>query len=184
MTSTPRAGRWHIDPRSAQVAFAGRATRFSPVVQARFLSVEGTVDAGADAHGVTADVTVDVTVDVRSMTSGNRAWDDLVAAVDPFAAGRFPTARYRSTAVRWHGGTATVDGLLTLRGVERPVRLDAEHALSACGERLVLRGTGELDREEFGVRLEVPGAALVIPRRLRLSLDVVAVHDDALALAA
>jgi polyisoprenoid-binding protein YceI len=180
MTSTPRAGRWQIDTSTAHVAFAGRATRFSPTVQARFLSVEGTVQAGP----APTDAVVDVTVDVRTMTSGNRAWDDLVAAVDPFAATRFPTARYRSTAVSWHGGSATVDGVLTLRGVERPVRLQAEHALSSCGGRLVLRGSGEVDREAFGVRLDVPGAALVIPRRLRLSLDVVAVHDDALALAA
>lgn len=179
-TTSPRAGRWLIDPASATIAFSGRATRFSPTVAARFLGVEGVVAAGDRPE----DALVDVAVDVRTMTSGNRAWDDLVAAVDPFAAGRFPTARYRSSAVRWRGGLAFIDGSLELRGVRRSVPLDAEHQLLPGGDRLVVRASGEVDREAFGVRCDVPGAALVMPRRLRLSIEVVAVHEDALALAA
>lgn len=178
--TTPRPGRWAIDPAGATVAFAGRATRLSPTVSARFLGVDGSVLAGADPQ----DAVVDVEVDVRTMTSGNRAWDDLVAAVDPFGAESWPTARYRSTSVRWRGELAFIDGELELRGVRRRVPLDAVHALSPCGTRLAVRASGEVDREAFGVRCDIPGAALVIPRRLRLSIDVVAVHDEALALVA
>ena len=178
--TTPRPGRWTIDPASATVAFSGRATRFSPTVSARFLGVEGAVLAGESPD----DAVVDVEVDVRTMTSGNRAWDDLVAAVDPFGAGTWPTARYRSTAVRWRGGLAFLDGELELRGVRRRVPLDAEHVLSPCGTRLAVRASGEVDREAFGVRCDIPGAALVIPRRLRLSIDVVAVHEREAVLAA
>ena len=180
MTATPRAGRWHIDPSTATVAFSGRATRFSPTVAARFTTVAGAVEAG---HGP-EDAVVDVAVDVRSMTSGNRAWDDLVAAVDPFGAGQHPTARYTSTTVRWRRGLAFIDGDLEIRGVRRRVPLDAEHEVSACGSRLLVRASGEVDREAFGVRCDIPGAALIMPRRLRLSIDVVAVHEDAFALAA
>ncbi len=180
MTTSPRAGRWLIDPTTATVAFTGRASRFSPTVSARFLGVEGVVAAGEDPQ----DAQVDVAVDVRTMTTGNRAWDDLVTAVDPFAAARFPTARYRSTAVRWRGDLAFIEGELELRGVRRRLVLDAEHQVLPGGDRLVVRAGGELDREAFGVRCDVPGSALFLPRRMRLSIDVVAVHEDALALAA
>ena len=40
-----------------------------------------------------------VEVDVTSMTTGNRAWDEVIGAVDPFDAGRFPLAVYESTRV-------------------------------------------------------------------------------------
>jgi polyisoprenoid-binding protein YceI len=164
---------WQLDPARTVVAFCGRATRFSPTVRARFASVTGEVlTTGSDTSVV-------VDIDVRSMTSGNRAWDDVVGALDPFCADAFPTATYRSTAVVWHGSEAVVDGVLRLRGVERPVRLAARYDDLDDGRRLRIRAGAGIDREAFGVRCDVPGAGLLVPRRLELSVDVVAVHADA-----
>jgi polyisoprenoid-binding protein YceI len=176
---TPQAGRWRLEPSATTVAFSGRATRFSPTVQARFPEVAGFVLAD-DAPG---GAVVDVRIGVGSMTSGNRGWDELVATVDPFQAARFPTARYRSTSVQWHGTEAVIDGVLALRGVQRPVRLQARHEVAPCGTRLTLAATGEIDREQFGVRCDIPGAALLVPRRLRLTVDAVLVHEGALVAA-
>ena len=175
----PRPGRWLLDPATAAVAFSGRATRFSPTVAAQFRRVQGCVVAG-DGGGRT---TVEVEVDVRSMTSGNRAWDDVVAAVDPFGAREHPVAVYRSTAVAWRGARADVDGVLELRGVRRPVRLAVETVLAPSGSRMALRASGEVDREAFGLRFDVPGAALLVPRRLALRIEVEVVHDGALVAA-
>jgi polyisoprenoid-binding protein YceI len=161
-----------IDPSSAIVGFTGKASLLAPTVSARFAGVTGSVLVRAD---VTAS-DVDVEVDVTTMTSGNRAWDDLVSAVDPFGASSFPTASYRSTSVRWHGDRADVSGYLVLRGVERSVPLTTRHSVSACGERLHLSAEGRINREQFGVRFDVPGAGLLIPRDLTLTVSVVALH--------
>jgi polyisoprenoid-binding protein YceI len=171
----PTAGRWSLDTRTADVAFTGRASRLAPPVSARFRGVSGVVAAGDHPD----DVVVDVEVDVRTMTSGNRAWDDLVAAVDPFCVRRFPTARYRSTRVVRPGGTAVLDGVLTLRGVHQPLQLTVRRVAHRGDDRLVVSACGEIDREAFGVRLDLPGARLLVPRRLQLSIDVVAVHERA-----
>ena len=89
-TDAPPAGTWAIDPGRAGVAFSGRAGFLAPTISARFATVSGEVTVGAE-HGVR------VEVDVTSMTTGNRAWDDVLGAVDPFDTGRFPLAVYEST---------------------------------------------------------------------------------------
>jgi hypothetical protein len=48
--------------------------------------------------------------------------------------------------------------------------------VSACGERLHLSAEGRINREQFGVRFDVPGAGLLIPRDLTLTVSVVALH--------
>jgi polyisoprenoid-binding protein YceI len=164
----PREGLWVLDPSAATVGFTGRASRLAPAVSARFAGVTGSLLVRAD---VTASQ-VDVEVDVTTMTSGTRAWDELVTAVDPFEAETFPTATYRSSTIRWHGDRADVVGELTLRGVTRPVPLTARHSVSADGERLTLTAEGSVDRSEFGVRCDIPGAVLLIPRRLTLQIAV------------
>jgi len=164
----PRPGLWVIDPSTATVGFTGKASLLAPTVSARFTGVTGSVLVREDV----AASEVDVEVDVTTMTSGNRAWDDLVSAVDPFGACSFPTASYRSASVRWHGDRADVAGHLVLRGVTRAVPLTARHSVAADGERLTLTAEGSLDRSEFGIRCDVPGADLLIPRRMTLQIAV------------
>ena len=176
-TESP-SGRWLLDPRTADVAFSGRASRLSPTVRARFTGVRGAVLCD------TTGTRVEVDVDVRTMTAGNRAWDEVLATVDPFACHDHPTARYRGVAADWRDGAARVEGELALRGVVRPVTLRARHTSSRCGRRLAVQAEGEVDREAFGVRLDVPGAALFLPRRLQLVIRVDAVQDLATLVAA
>lgn len=176
-TAPPTTGRWAVDPCTADVSFSGRASRLSPVVRARFTGVEGTVVADRDG------TEVDVEVDVRTLTTGNRGWDELLAAVDPFRVEQFPVARYRGTAVAWRDGAARVEGELSLRGVVRPVALDVRHSASPCGRRLLVQAEGEVDRDAFGVRCDVPGAALLVPRRLRLAIRVSAEAEVAVPVA-
>ncbi|MEM1065719.1 MAG: YceI family protein [Pseudomonadota bacterium] len=66
-----------------------------------------------------------------------------------------PTVRFESTAVRAIGDTAEVDGNITIRGVTRPITLNAEvfrPAGTAPGDRarLIVRLTGALSRAAFG----------------------------------
>lgn len=161
----PPAGTWTIDPSRAVVAFSGRTSFVAPTIRARFAEVGGTVEVG-DEHAVRVDV------DVTSMTTGNRAYDEVISAFDPFDAARHPMAVYRSSAVAWTPDGAVIDGSLTLRGVTRTVSLTATYDLGRCGDRMLVRAGGSIDREAFGVRFDVPGIGKLVPRIMRLEIDV------------
>lgn len=161
----PPVGSWVIDPHRAAVAFSGRASFLGPTITARFADVAGIVQVG-DEHSVR------VEIDVASMTTGNPAYDDLIASFDPFESARFPMAVYRSTAVAWTRGGAHIDGALTLRGVTRSVSLTAAYDVGRCPDRMIVRAGGSVDREAFGIRFDVPGLGKLVPRVLRLDVDV------------
>ena len=154
---------WGVRAEDACVLFRGRASRFLPPVQARFTHVTGTVSRDG----------VDVDVHVSSLTTGNRAYDDLLAVADPFDALRHPVATYRSDAVVWVGDDAVVSGQLSLRGRTAPVRLRASYAVVEEGVAR-LTATGRVDRRVFGLRLEVPGCGALVPSSLDLSIEVTA----------
>jgi polyisoprenoid-binding protein YceI len=160
-------GTWAVDPAAACVAFAGRASRLAPTFAARFARVGGSVHVAASP----TDSRVDVDVDLTSMTTGNRAYDDLLAAVDPFDVVAHPVGAYRSGCVRLAGGTAVVDGTLVLRGLPVPVRLAGSSRLLGRG-RARLRATGHVDRRSFGLRLDLPGCGFLVPTRLQVDIDV------------
>jgi polyisoprenoid-binding protein YceI len=163
--TAPPEGAWAIDPNRARVAFSGRTSFLTPTINARFPDVTGTIDVGQE-HSVR------VEVDVTSMTTGNRAYDEVIAAFDPFDADRFPIAVYQSSAVAWTPDGARIDGSLTLRGVTRPVPLTASYDVGRGADRMLVRAGGSVDREAFGVRFDVPGVGKLVPRVLRLDIDV------------
>jgi len=154
---------WHVRADDASVSFSGRASRFLPPVQARFTHVTGTV----------SDTAVDVDVDVRSLTTGNRAYDDLLAVADPFDAVRHPVATYRSDAVRRLDDGVLVTGALSLRGRSAPVQLRASYVVVEEGLAR-LSATGRVDRRAFGLRLDVPGCGALVPSHLDLRIEVTA----------
>ena len=161
----PPEGTWAIDPHRAVVAFSGRTSFVSPTIRARVADVGGTVQVGHE-HSVQVDV------DVTSMTTGNRAYDEIISAFDPFDAARHPMAVYRSSAVAWTPEGAVIDGTLTLRGVTRTVSLTATYDVGRTGDRMLVRAGGSIDRDAFGIRFDVPGVGKLVPRVMRLEIDV------------
>ena len=72
----------------------------------------------------------------------------------------------------WTASGADIEGRLTLRGVPRPVALSASYDVGRRAERMVVRAGGTVDRQAFGLRFDVPGIGKLIPRQLRLEIDV------------
>jgi polyisoprenoid-binding protein YceI len=171
----PRTGAWLIDSTRAVVAFSGKASFLTPTINARFLGVAGSVNVAETPRGLHG--AVDVSVDVKSMTTGNSTWDDLLTSLDPFQAARFPVAVYRSTRVQWTDGQARIDGTLTLRGVTRSVPLSASYDVARDGRHMLVRAAGSVDRQAFGISFDLPGGGKLVPRVMRLAIDV----DAALA---
>lgn len=124
---------------------------------------------GAPARGsipiLDADLTLDMTrlarseVFVRLDAAGARA--SLVFATEALTGpkvldtARHPEITFRSTAVRATDWGALVEGMVTIRGVTRPMLLEARLFREAGRDardydRLQVRLTGQVDRHDFG----------------------------------
>jgi len=178
-TGLPDAGTWVIDPGHADVSFVGRHLMFTKV-RGRFTDVRGAVVIAEDPTRSS----VEVTIGMASVQSGSRDRDDHLRSADLFDVERYPTATFRSTAVRWHGGPhAEVEGELTLHGVTRPVVLDVELAGVAEGldgrERAVFSASTELDREDWGLtwNMVLDSGGLLVGKRIRIEIDVETVRE-------
>jgi polyisoprenoid-binding protein YceI len=163
-------GTWVLDPGRAQVTFSGRMSKLAPMFRASFGSVSGTVDVAGTTR-------LCVEVDVTSVSTGNRAWDELLRGLDPFAATRCPRATYRGTADLVVGDCAVVEGELELRGVRQPVALAAR--VLPHGDEVLVTATGTIDRRSFGVRCDLPGVGRFVPAVMQLDIVVTAVRAGA-----
>jgi polyisoprenoid-binding protein YceI len=118
---------------------------------------------------------VAVSLDVRTLSTGNQVWDDLLRAADPFRAAEHPTAQYVSDRVHWTGEHFCVDGALTLSGVQIPLALSAQ--IQAEGRAAVsLHAQGSIDPRAADISLNVPGAKLLMPRTMHLMIAVKALR--------
>jgi polyisoprenoid-binding protein YceI len=98
---------------------------------------------------------IDVTLDAARARASFPFAAQAMKGPDVLDTGQFPTIRFVSRRVRAAGAGATVDGDLTIRGVTRPVRLDAQFYTqrgSAPGDlsRLSIRLTGSVSRAAHG----------------------------------
>ncbi len=67
---------------------------------------------------------VDVTIDMTSVNTGSALFDEHIQAADFLDTAKFPQATFKSTKVTFDGDKpSTIDGVLTIKGVSRPVAL-------------------------------------------------------------
>ena len=141
----PATGTWTIDPGHAEVGFIGRHFGLTKV-RGRFTGVEGTVTVREPLDMSE----VHVVIDMASVSSGNQTRDDHLRSDDFFDAANHPQAVFRSTGVVAAGAEARMTGELTIKGVTRPLTLDAEYlggATETLGAyRAVFSASGTINR--------------------------------------
>ena len=92
-----------------------------------------------------------------------------------------PTATFSARASGWQGTAGVLAGELTLRGVTRPVSLEAEYLGYTPdpwgGHRIVFTAAGTVDREDWGLTWNLPldGGGLVVSREIRIEIELEAV---------
>jgi len=174
----PAAGLWQIDPSHAEVAFVGRHFGLTKV-RGRFVRVAGRVAVGDD----TASSSVEVTIDMASVSSGDAARDDHLRSADFFDVGHHPTATFRSTGVDVTGGTATMRGDLTIKGISKQVELTVDYLGSAvdpwANERAVFSARGRLNREDWGLtwNMLLEAGGLLVSKEITLEIEVELIRD-------
>ena len=172
-TELPAPGRWQIDPGHTEVAFIGRHFMLTKV-RGRFTGVTGAIQVAEDP----AQSTAAVTIDMASVDSGSQARDEHLRSADFFDTARHPTATFTGRAADWQGSHGLLAGDLTIRGITRPVTLQAEYLGYAAdpwgGNRAVFTASGTLNREDWDLTWNMPlaGGGLLVSADIRIEIEL------------
>jgi len=172
----PAPGRWELDPGHTEVAFIGRHFMLTRV-RGRFTGVSGVIEVAEEP----AESTIEVTIDMGSVESGNQARDDHLRSPDFFDAAHHPTATFAGRAAGWRGTRGLLAGELTIRGVTRPVTLQAEYLGHVAdpwgGQRAVFTADATINREDWGLAWNMPldGGGLLVSKDIRIEIEAEAV---------
>jgi len=150
---------YNVDPTHTTVYFG--ASHFDrTTVRGRFNKLDGRIvyDPATGAGSI------DFTVDTESVDTGNHSLDGVLRSPQFFDAQNFPVARFQGNQFVVEGGKlVAVEGQVSLLGVTRPLRMEADRF--SCG-RVVLFGVGRdvcggdfhasLPRSAFGMTRFLP----------------------------
>jgi len=140
--TTPRLGRYEIDPARSTLAFRTRHLFGLAPVRGTFTIRGGTVDI-AEPFPESA---VHAEIEAASFRTRNPQRDASVLAPRVLDPGHHPIISFDSE----RPGTRDIPGTLTVRGVTRAVRLQVTDVTLATGS-FTVRATARIDRTEFGV---------------------------------
>jgi polyisoprenoid-binding protein YceI len=107
--------------------------------------------------------TVEVAIDAHSVSTGSRMFDQVLQSETFFDANKFPLITFKSTRLSFgkFDDVTSVDGILTIKGISRPLTLTVTHfkcmmhpmlRKPACG----LNATGKVSRSDFNLGRFVP----------------------------
>lgn len=153
-------GTYQVDPGHTQVAFAydhmGFSNNFGIISQPTGTLTLDPKNAAASK--------VSIDVPVANLRTGISALDEHLMKPDFFDAAKFPKATFVSTSVKPDGATgAEITGNLTIKGVTKPVTLDADFygagkapAMAGGKENVGFVATTTVKRSDFNMGYGVP----------------------------
>jgi polyisoprenoid-binding protein YceI len=163
---------WTIDPAKSSITFTGR--QMGAPSKGRFKTFSAKINFDPAALAAS---TVEVTIDVASAETGNPDLDAELKKPKWFDAGRFPTARFVTTALRAKGAKSyEAAARLTLRDVTQDVVLPFTVETSRDGDRLVARAVGDLvvSRAKFGIGQDEWRDTAIVADAVAIHIDIVA----------
>jgi polyisoprenoid-binding protein YceI len=169
---------WSIDKAHSEMTFVIR--HLISRVRGTFREWQGTLtlpDAQRWEEG-----SVDVTVQTASIFTDHVRRDNHLRTSDFFLADSFPTISFRSTRVERMGAEAKIHGMLTIRGVTRPVTLDGRflgHQRASSGaERIAFEAATTINRLDYGVAWNraVEGGGVTLGDDVRIEIAIQAVR--------
>lgn len=106
---------------------------------------------------------VSIDVPIANLKTGIDKLDEHLMKADFFDVAKFPTAKFESTSVKVDGTTADISGNLTIKGITKPVTLDAKFygagkapAQMGGKENIGFAATTMVKRSDFGMGMAVP----------------------------
>lgn len=169
---------WNIDPAHTTVEFSVRHMMVA-TVRGSFQKVSGALNFDPDNP---ANSSVEVTIDAASIDTRVADRDNHLRSPDFLDVANYPTITFKSNKIEVTGSeSGKIYGDLTIRGVTRPVVINAEYLgqnKSPYGMTVAgFTGTTKINREDWGltwnVALETGG--VLVGKEINISLDVEAV---------
>lgn len=167
---------WKIDPAHSSAEFAARHLMIS-TVRGGFRNVTGTINFDPDNI---ENSSVEAVIDVNEMSStGIPDRDNHLKSADFLDAEKYPTITFKSTKIeKKSDNEARITGDLTIRGVTRPVTLNAELAgvvTNPWGQKVAgFSATTVINREDFGLtwNMVIEGGGVMVGKEIKITLEV------------
>lgn len=160
LASTPvRADSYTIDPTHSFIQFSISHLGYS-LLQGRFNTLSGAFKYDPKAPDASS---IRVQVQTASIDSNHAERDKHLRGTDFLDVENHPVARFTSTAIREKDGKAHIEGKLTLHGVTRTVRFEAD--LIGAGKdpwggyRRGYAGQLTIKRSDYGISYNLGPAA-------------------------
>ncbi|HLR96267.1 MAG TPA: YceI family protein [Jiangellaceae bacterium] len=169
----PEPGTFTLDPTHAEVGFVAKHMMFAKV-RGSFADVSGTLHVGETPESSS----VEVAIKTDSITTGAADRDTHLRSDDFFDVETHPEITFRSTEIRATGGSDFIlAGDLTIRGVTKPVELDA--TLEGVGDNpwgvqvVGVSARAEIDREDWGLtwNANLEAGGVLVGKRVKLEIE-------------
>jgi polyisoprenoid-binding protein YceI len=172
-------GTWTVDPAHSNIEFSVKHLGIA-TVRGSFNDFEGSFEVGdegsARARGTVKAASIDTNEDQR---------DTHLRSEDFFHAEVHPELSFESTEIRpLDEDSFLIHGDLTMRGVTRPVVLEAElqgTEIDPWGnERVALEASGQLNRRDWGMTFNqaLGSGNMLVSDKVKLSLDISAIKQS------
>jgi polyisoprenoid-binding protein YceI len=171
-------GTWTVDPAHSNVEFSVKHLGIA-TVRGTFNEFEGSFEVGEDgsarARGTVQTASIDTNEDKR---------DAHLRSEDFFHAEVHPELSFESTEIRaLDEDSFVIHGELTMRGVTKPIVLEAElqgtELDQAGNERVALEVSGQLNRGDWGLTWNqaLGSGNMLVSDKVKLSLDISAIKQ-------
>jgi polyisoprenoid-binding protein YceI len=172
-------GTWTVDPAHSNVEFSVKHLGIA-TVRGAFNEFEGGFEVGEDGSARARG-----TVNAASIDTNEDRRDAHLRSEDFFHAEIHPELSFESTEIRPLGEDAfLIHGELTMRGVTRPVVLEAElqgNETDPWGnERVALEANGQLNRRDWGMTFNqaLGSGNMLVSDKVKLTLDISAIKQS------
>jgi len=165
---------WQIDSAHSKLHFSLR--HLAGTVDGQFNVWSGTVTTQAQNW---SDATVDVVIQASSIDTKGERRDNHLRSEDFFDVEKYPEITFKSTGVKRHGDSLTVEGKLTMKGVTKPVKLAGMLTGTERGPKpsMSFHATTTINRVDYGITynrfLEGGGATIGDDVTIDITLMVV-----------
>ena len=168
------AGTYKVDVNHTQVTWSVNHLGFS-MLQGQFGASGGQAVVDPARPGAAK---IDVTFDVNQLSVTSVPFAAHLKSKDFFDTAAHPTARFVSRAVSMRGDRATVTGDLTIKGITKPVTLQASFVGAGKNPRggktnFGFRATGTINRSDFGLGMAAPAVSDRVDLQINAAFEAV-----------
>lgn len=152
-----KAGTYTVDPLHTQVAFEVNHLGFN-AYHGLFGDITGTLSLDPAKPEAAK---VSISIPMTGITTTSAKLTEHMQGADFFDAAKHPAVTFESTSVTVSGTSAMITGNLTIRGVTKPVSLDARFIGAGQGpmnkaDTVGFEATTKVRRSDFGMSYGIP----------------------------